>query len=46
MFDCLSTQVINSTVPFLLISRLKCLMEGPEPSWIINVSSMEGVFYR
>lgn len=46
LFDCLSTQIINSTVPFHLIGELKALMVKDTPSWIINVSSMEGVFYR
>lgn len=44
--DCYTTQVINSIVPFYLISQLKSKMIGPTPSWVINVSSMEGVFYR
>ena len=42
----MSTQIINSIVPFHLINELKGLMGGEKPSWIINVSSMEGVFYR
>jgi NAD(P)-dependent dehydrogenase (short-subunit alcohol dehydrogenase family) len=46
LLDCFSTQVINSIVPFHLISQLKSKMLGPSPSWIVNVSSMEGVFYR
>jgi NAD(P)-dependent dehydrogenase (short-subunit alcohol dehydrogenase family) len=44
--DCYTTQVINSIVPFYLISQLKSKMIGATPSWIINVSSMEGVFNR
>lgn len=44
--DCLTTQTINSTVPFFLIGQLKPLMGKNKPTFIINVSSMEGVFYR
>jgi NAD(P)-dependent dehydrogenase (short-subunit alcohol dehydrogenase family) len=44
--DCFTTQVINSVVPFHLISRLKDKLAGRTPSWVVNVSSMEGVFYR
>lgn len=44
--DCLSTQVINSTVPFFITGQLKCIMGGVKPSYVINVSSMEGVFYK
>jgi NAD(P)-dependent dehydrogenase (short-subunit alcohol dehydrogenase family) len=38
--------VVNSIVPFHLISQLKGKLTGGTPSWVINVSSMEGVFYR
>jgi NAD(P)-dependent dehydrogenase (short-subunit alcohol dehydrogenase family) len=46
LLDCYTTQVINSIVPFHLISQLKDKLTGSTPSWVINVSSMEGVFYR
>jgi hypothetical protein len=46
LLDCYTTQVINSIVPFHLISQLRHKMTGSTPSWVINVSSMEGVFYR
>jgi NAD(P)-dependent dehydrogenase (short-subunit alcohol dehydrogenase family) len=38
--------IINSIVPFMLCSRFKKLMmkKNDEYSWIINVSSMEGIF--
>lgn len=46
LLDCYTTQVVNSIVPFHLISQLKDKLKGSNPSWVINVSSMEGVFYR
>jgi NAD(P)-dependent dehydrogenase (short-subunit alcohol dehydrogenase family) len=46
LVDCLTTQVVNSIVPFQLVSQLKDKMKGSTPSWIVNVSSMEGVFDR
>ncbi len=46
LLDCYTTQVVNSIVPFHLISQLKPKMKGDTPSWVVNVSSMEGVFYR
>lgn len=38
--DCLSTQIINSTVPFYITGQLRCIMGGEAPSYVINVSSM------
>lgn len=41
--------IINTIAPFMLATQLKPLMKkmnGDGHSWIINVSSMEGVFYR
>jgi len=35
---------INAAAPFLLCSRLKSIMSSP--SFIVNVSAMEGKFYR
>ena len=39
---------INAMVPFILCSRLSPLMRscGPKPRFIVNVSAMEGKFYR
>lgn len=44
----MEVQVINSTAPFILCSQLKSLMEkSPEkPRFIVNVSAMEGQFYK
>lgn len=42
----MSTQLINSTVPFYITGQLRSVMGGNKPSWVVNVSSMEGVFYR
>ena len=45
-----ATQVlaINTLAPFILNSRLRCLLEAsPEThTFVINVSAMEGKFYR
>ena len=39
---------INALAPFVLNSRLRCLLEAsPSPRrFVINVSAMEGKFYR
>lgn len=41
-------QAINATAPFILVSRLRPLMAKIQDidKWIINVSAMEGQFYR
>lgn len=46
--ELLETQLVSSIAPFVLISRLKPLMtKSPaESKFIVNVSSMEGVFNR
>jgi len=48
VFEFLEVQTINVTAPFILTSRLKPLMmkEPNVDKFIINVSSMEGQFYR
>lgn len=42
----MSTQVINATVPFFITGQLRCIMGEDRVSYVVNVSSMEGVFYR
>ncbi|EFC48628.1 predicted protein [Naegleria gruberi] len=45
VFEMLEVQTINVTAPFILTSKLKpLLIKGM--SFIVNVSSMEGQFYR
>ena len=46
--EMLEVQLVNSVAPFLLNSRLKpLLMKSPfERRFIVNVSAMEGQFYR
>jgi NAD(P)-dependent dehydrogenase (short-subunit alcohol dehydrogenase family) len=46
--EMLECQVINSVVPFMLVSQLKSLLEkSPHPDrYIVNVTAMEGTFYR
>ena len=46
--EMLETQVINNIVPFILCSKLKALMlKSAFPDrYILNVSAMEGTFYR
>ncbi|KAJ3270220.1 hypothetical protein HDV01_000437 [Terramyces sp. JEL0728] len=48
MVEMLECQTINATVPFLLNSKLKpLLLADPHPDrYIVNVSAMEGTFYR
>jgi len=38
--------IVNAMAPFVLASKLKQLMAKSNPSYIINVSSMEGKFSR
>lgn len=45
--ECLEVQAINAIVPYTLISKLMPLLKKNNPneySWIINVTSMEGIF--
>jgi NAD(P)-dependent dehydrogenase (short-subunit alcohol dehydrogenase family) len=44
----MEVQTINSTAPFILNSQLKELMAKDQTvdKWIVNVSAMEGQFYR
>jgi hypothetical protein len=44
----MEVQTINSTVPFLFCSGLRGLMSKNKDDikWIINVSAVEGQFYR
>jgi len=47
----MNSMLVNAIAPFVLNSRLKPLMETPNDSnrpdrYIINVSAMEGKFYR
>lgn len=46
--ECTEVHLINSIIPFALISALMPMMKkvGSDFSWIINVSSMEGCFNR
>jgi NAD(P)-dependent dehydrogenase (short-subunit alcohol dehydrogenase family) len=46
--EMLECQLINSVVPFMFVSKLRPLMESsPHPDrYILNVSAMEGTFYR
>jgi NAD(P)-dependent dehydrogenase (short-subunit alcohol dehydrogenase family) len=46
--EMLECQLINSVVPFMFVSKLRPLMEAsPHPDrYILNVSAMEGTFYR
>ena len=46
--ELIEVQTVNSTAPFLLCSNLRSLMSKDKqvPKWIINVSSMEGQFYK
>jgi len=46
--ECMEVHLINSIIPFTLISALIPIMKknGDNFSWIINVSSMEGCFNR
>ncbi|KAH8047857.1 short chain dehydrogenase [Aureococcus anophagefferens] len=37
---------INALAPFVLNSKLKALLAKPELSFVVNVSAMEGKFYR
>ncbi|EFC41454.1 predicted protein [Naegleria gruberi] len=48
IFEFLEVQTINVTAPFIINSRLKPLMAKmvDQDKFIINVSSMEGQFYR
>lgn len=46
LVDCFTTQVVNAVVPFHLVGALRGKLAGRTPSWVLNVSSMEGVFYR
>jgi NAD(P)-dependent dehydrogenase (short-subunit alcohol dehydrogenase family) len=46
--ELLEVQLVNSIAPFVLNARLRCLM-AKEPTFdrhIVNVSAMEGQFYR
>jgi len=46
--ECAEVHLINSIIPFALISSLMPIMKrrGEDFSWIVNVSSMEGCFNR
>jgi NAD(P)-dependent dehydrogenase (short-subunit alcohol dehydrogenase family) len=46
--EMLECQIINNIVPFMLVSKLKPLMlKSPRKDrYILNVSAMEGTFYR
>lgn len=46
--EMLETQIINNIVPFLFVSKLKPLMlRSPHSDrYVLNVSAMEGTFYR
>lgn len=46
--ECVEVHLINSIVPFAIISSLMGLMKrkGNQFTWIVNVSSMEGCFNR
>jgi NAD(P)-dependent dehydrogenase (short-subunit alcohol dehydrogenase family) len=46
--EMIEVQTVNSTAPFLFCGNLRSLMsrEKEQPKWIINVSSMEGQFYK
>ncbi|MCA9192985.1 MAG: SDR family oxidoreductase [Planctomycetales bacterium] len=46
--ELLEVQLINATSPFILNARLKPLMQrtATQDKHIVNVSAMEGVFYR
>lgn len=48
IIECAEVHLINSIIPFTLISALIPIMkkQGKKFSWIINVSSMEGCFNR
>jgi NAD(P)-dependent dehydrogenase (short-subunit alcohol dehydrogenase family) len=48
LIEFLEVQAINQTAPFILCSRLKSLMikVQDQDKWVINVSAMEGQFYR
>ncbi|KAL9642130.1 hypothetical protein ABK040_007135 [Willaertia magna] len=47
LFEFIEVQTVNTTAPFMINSRLKPLMmKTPGDKFIINVSSMEGQFYR
>ena len=39
---------INALAPFVINSRLRCLLEAcpDSPRFVVNVSAMEGKFYR
>jgi NAD(P)-dependent dehydrogenase (short-subunit alcohol dehydrogenase family) len=45
----LECHLINATAPYILCSQLKPLMQKSDminPSFIVNVSAMEGQFYK
>ena len=46
MVEMQEVQTVNATIPFMLNTKLKPLLTASQgdPSWIINVSSMEGKF--
>lgn len=46
--ELLEVHLVNAVAPFVLNARLKPLMQGPSDTGrhIVNVSAMEGVFYR
>jgi NAD(P)-dependent dehydrogenase (short-subunit alcohol dehydrogenase family) len=46
--ELLEVQLVNAIAPFVLSARLKPLMmrQGPRDKHIVNVSAMEGQFYR
>lgn len=45
--ECTEVHIVNALAPFILNSKLKPLMmKSGQPSFIINVSSMEGKFSR
>jgi NAD(P)-dependent dehydrogenase (short-subunit alcohol dehydrogenase family) len=46
--EMLECQIINAVVPFMLVSQLRPMMEKSpnKDRYILNVSAMEGTFYR
>ena len=44
--ELVEVMAINAVVPFVLNARLRPLMRGHKDAYIVNVSAMEGKFYR